>query len=351
MASGSVDITYRGIFQKSLAALMTKELVKAARVANKFGGTVQRYGDSPERNGIPAKQYAIITDHVEELPIEMTKYEPDNVKVICVMDDTLAKGVESWAWYGTQPININLNPDGTLLFISRRTPDALLKMVPRKNFSWNIAVLPGDASFAGLWVYRDDGTDYRTLGAVTKIAPELLDLETLVAYVSAGPDSERKLAQIREGHQSVVVRTVQPGEGIEDTYIPMEKPGWTEMREGVAINAVPVGQNNELFKKYSTRSSRPVVDFDQCIKCRLCFLECPDEIFGLTSVGHYEVNYEHCCGCGVCAEVCPVDHCITMVDELVFESNENLYELYERDSSQYKLYLDDKLKEAGVKSL
>jgi len=343
MASGSVDVTYRGIFQKNLASLMTKEIVKAARREQKFGGTVQRYGDSPERNGIPAKQYAIVTDTETELHIEMTKYEPDNVRVICVMDDTLVKGVESWAWYGVQPININLNPGGTLLVISRRRPQELLQVIPQKPFPWTLAVLPGDASFAGLWVYKDDGTDYRTIGAVARVAPDLVSIETLRQYLTDAPRTEQKRAWLDDGYDAVEVYPVAAGEGAEDTYVPMEKPGWTEMREGLAIPAIPVGQNNELFKKYTTRSSRPVVNFDTCTKCKLCFLECPDEIFSLTAQGHYRVNYEHCCGCGICAEVCPIDGCITMVNELEFTDNRDLYALYEADPVQYQSLIQQKI--------
>lgn len=348
MASGSVDVTYRGIFQKTLAGIITKEMVKAARLENKYGGTIQRYGDSPERNGIPAKQYALVTDTLSELHTEMTKYEPDNVKVICAMDDTLAKGVESWAWYGVQPININLSPGGTLLFISHRTPEEFLAFVPRKSFDWTIAVLDGDPSFAGLWVYKDDGTDYRTIGAIAKIAPDLIAIQSLRQYLGTKP---RQLAFVEEGYESVKLYPVKAGQGAEDTYVPIEKPGWDEMREGVAINAVPVGQRNQLFKKYTTRSRRPVVDFETCIQCKLCFLECPDEAFDPTPTGHFGVSYESCCGCGICSEVCPVDDCITMVDELLFENNDDLYAEYTRAPEQYKEFISEKIQQAEVKSL
>ena len=35
----------------------------------------------------------------------MARYEPKEVDVTICVDDTLCKGVESWAWYGLQPIN------------------------------------------------------------------------------------------------------------------------------------------------------------------------------------------------------------------------------------------------------
>lgn len=347
MAVGSVDVTYRGIFQKNLAGVITKELVKAARREGKIGGTVQRYSDSPERNGIPAKQFAIIAEVENELRIEMTKYEPDKVAALCVMDDTLVKGVESWAWYGVQPININLAPDGTLLLISRRSPEELLRWIPRKDFSWNLAILAGEPSFGGLWVYNDDGTDYRTLGAVSRVTGGLVGLESLCAQAEASADGGRRTALLREGYETVEIHPVAAGVGAEDTYTPVDKPGWTEMREGLVIPAVAVGRNNEQFKKFTTRTARPLVKFEACVKCQICYMVCPDECFEPTASGHYDVNYEHCCGCGICAQACPVSGCIEMVGEAAFDSNERPHRVYEANPVAYEQQREETLARAG----
>jgi len=48
----------------------------------------------------------------------MARYEPKQTDVTIVLDDTLAKGVESWAWYGLQPINRLTVPGGTVLVAS-----------------------------------------------------------------------------------------------------------------------------------------------------------------------------------------------------------------------------------------
>src|SRR5262249_19638859 len=205
MSVGAVDVTYRGVFKRTPRGCSTKELVRAARRDDKVGGTVQRYGDSPERNGVPAKQFAVIADDMDSLRVEMTKYEPENVTVVCVMDDTLTKGIESWAWYGVRPVNLNLAPGGTLLVISRQSPEELLRRIPPREYAWGLAILPGEPSFGGLWVYNDDGTDYRTMGAVSRVTGGLVALDSLIAQAGKGEDGELRASQLREGYDSVQI--------------------------------------------------------------------------------------------------------------------------------------------------
>jgi pyruvate ferredoxin oxidoreductase delta subunit len=84
---------------------------------------------------------------------------------------------------------------------------------------------------------------------------------------------------------------------------------------------------------------RPVVDFEKCTKCTLCWLNCPDASFDVTPEGTYDANLEACCGCGVCEAVCPVEHCITMVDENQFKDNTSQWVAYRKDKAAYKAWL------------
>ncbi len=67
MSTVAVEVVYRGIFQKSLARNIVRNIVFAARKDGKIGTAFGRYGDSQERNGIPAKQFAVVADDPEEL--------------------------------------------------------------------------------------------------------------------------------------------------------------------------------------------------------------------------------------------------------------------------------------------
>ena len=60
-ASWSVEVVYRGIFQKRLANRISRGVVLGARREGKVGTAFARYGDSPERNGIPSKNFAVVS--------------------------------------------------------------------------------------------------------------------------------------------------------------------------------------------------------------------------------------------------------------------------------------------------
>jgi pyruvate ferredoxin oxidoreductase delta subunit len=100
---------------------------------------------------------------------------------------------------------------------------------------------------------------------------------------------------------------------------------------------------NHTFKKFSTRAMRPVVNFDTCIKCTLCWLQCPDSCFDVTPEGLYDANMESCCGCGVCEAVCPVEQCVTMVSEIAFQDNASQWDAWRKDKDGYHTWLDEKI--------
>src|ERR1700687_1499346 len=101
----AIEIIYRGIFQKTLATRVSRAIVSAAHHEGMMGISFARYGDSPERNGIPAKNFAIVATDEQTLQDGMAKYEPKALDITICVHDTHCKGVESWAGYGLQPVN------------------------------------------------------------------------------------------------------------------------------------------------------------------------------------------------------------------------------------------------------
>lgn len=348
--SWSVEVVYRGIFQKTLANHISRGVVLAARREGKTGTAFARYGDSPERNGIPAKNFAVVATDEVELEKSLARYEPDSVDISIVVDDAMCKGIESWAWYGIQPINKLVQPGGYLVVTSAREPDDLLRVIKATSFDYTLVVIPtqihagvyapeGSASFAGLWVYNDDNTDFYCLAAVAAVAPDMFSLESVHRIVLDQTKSQERAAQVDAMASLLKIRQVRAGEGSQVAYEEYTKPGWTDMREGIIVDAMKVGTRNPIYKKWSTRTRRPLVNFDTCIKCTQCWLQCPDECFEVTPQGTYEVEYEACIGCSICEDVCPVADCITMVSELEFDDNASLYKLYAEDPSAYRALL------------
>lgn len=350
-----LEINYRGVFQKTLAKRIASDVVMIATRMGQVGFSNGRYSDSPERNGIPCKYFAFVSPDLleEELEAECgAKLDIDQADVSVVLDDTMVKGLESWGWYGIRPINEKVGEKGALLAITRKDHQHLLRFTGRKPYLYRLALLEGDASFSGMWVFKDDLTHERVLGAVAALEPGLVNIEAVADYLWEKTGQDHRVQAAQEAFQTVQgkVKLVTPQEGIDWPHRPPELPRWHEFREGTVVPAVsrgftlgPKGQaRNPQFKRGTTKTQRPVVRFDLCTKCILCWLECPDGSFDPTPDGLYDVDYEYCTGCGKCAEVCPIEECIVMVDELQFQDDSSPWESYRRDPQGYFRWAEDK---------
>ena len=352
----AVEVVYRGVYQKTLAKNITRGLVLAARNQGKLGISFGRYGDSPERNGIPAKSFAIVASEGPTLEEGMAQYEPKHVDLTIVLDDTLVKGAESWAWYGLQPVHQALKADGTLIVVSQRASSALLQFIHRRPEPYKLGIVRGIPSFSGMWVYKDDHTDVRILGAIAKALPELVSLKAVEKFIEEKLKNSLKVTSAHAAYDRFSAIEVKPGQGSTEELTHYTLPKWDDMRFGVSIKGQPQGGpyenpithevggfrtvRNELFKKYTTRSFRPVVNFKTCTKCTLCWLNCPDASFDVTPDGTYDANLEGCCGCGICEAVCPVKDCITMVSESEFHDNDSQWVRFKKDQDAYLKWLE-----------
>lgn len=344
----NVEFHYRGIIQKLLAKKTCRDILLAARSEGKVGVTYGRYGDAPERDGVPSKYFSVMAGHDQELEAELTKYAADNVNISIVPDDTMIKGVEPWAWHGILPIHQALKENGFMIVVSNRSPQELLKHIAKRDRPYKLCIIRGEASFAGLWVYNDDLTEERVLGAIAKVAPEIYTINALEKLFADRSHAEQRMAAARDAYDNCLVMEVGPGMGSDWYHPEIIKPKWWEMPEGIMVPGVPYGQRNPQFKRWTNRTVRPIVDFDKCIKCTLCWIECPDGAFDVTKDGYYPVNYEYCSGCGICSRVCPIKGCIEMVDELVFPDLNEHYGSWKSNREEYSKWIRQKKEEAGM---
>lgn len=68
------------------------------------------------------------------------------------------------------------------------------------------------------------------------------------------------------------------------------------------------------YKTGGWRVFRPLRDEYKCNDCFLCWIYCPDSSILVKDGTLVGIDWEHCKGCGICSQVCPID-AIEMVGE------------------------------------
>jgi 2-oxoacid:acceptor oxidoreductase delta subunit (pyruvate/2-ketoisovalerate family) len=86
---------------------------------------------------------------------------------------------------------------------------------------------------------------------------------------------------------------------------------WQQLPAGGAVR--PEGAPRQLTGGWRT-GERPEVEASRCVNCLLCWLYCPDSAVDVVDERFAGIDLDYCKGCGICAEVCPVE-AIAMVAE------------------------------------
>lgn len=107
---------------------------------------------------------------------------------------------------------------------------------------------------------------------------------------------------------------------------------WNEITLGAALNPFKQGtsfKERREDRKYEQHSSftvpvsdwrniKPVYNRSSCIDCQNCWVFCPDAAIISKDKILQGIDYDHCKGCGVCAEVCPTNpKSLVMFEEVV----------------------------------
>ncbi|MCW1296861.1 MAG: pyruvate synthase subunit PorD [Candidatus Parvarchaeota archaeon] len=64
--------------------------------------------------------------------------------------------------------------------------------------------------------------------------------------------------------------------------------------------------STEKNKTGGWRDKKPVIDKSKCTKCGICWVFCPEGAIYRNEKGEFEINYDYCKGCLICAEECPI---------------------------------------------
>jgi pyruvate ferredoxin oxidoreductase delta subunit len=91
------------------------------------------------------------------------------------------------------------------------------------------------------------------------------------------------------------------------------KKSWKEIPIGGVI--LEAG-NSEQYLTGTWRNRKPIFHSEKCTHCLTCWIYCPDSSIIVEEKNVKGIKYNHCKGCGICANHCPLkDKAITMVDE------------------------------------
>ena len=100
----------------------------------------------------------------------------------------------------------------------------------------------------------------------------------------------------------------------------MERPNRDIFAPYTPYGELPLGGmvrsagNAEEYLTGGWRSQKPIIDWDKCKQCLLCWPVCPDMAIPVEDEKRKEFDYDHCKGCGVCVKACPFG-ALQMIDE------------------------------------
>ncbi len=89
-------------------------------------------------------------------------------------------------------------------------------------------------------------------------------------------------------------------------------PKWKELALGCAVIEPGSAKYNRTG---DWRSSRPIWNYDKCIKCGVCTVFCPEGCLAMRKDGFPESDMEFCKGCAICVTECWTG-CIHMEEEV-----------------------------------
>jgi pyruvate ferredoxin oxidoreductase delta subunit len=86
---------------------------------------------------------------------------------------------------------------------------------------------------------------------------------------------------------------------------------WQDLALGCAV--LEPGSASKL-RTGDWKSMAPALDESKCIKCKRCFIYCPEFCYTEDEEGFFRADLFYCKGCGICAHECPTE-AISMVKE------------------------------------
>ncbi len=250
-----------------------------------------------ERRGAPVQAYARIDTRKVR-----TKSQVQSPDLLVIMDESLSDIAD---------LASGLRPEGKVVINTTKRPEEV-------DLGQGVDAVCGtvDASAIALEVLKMPVVNTAMLGAVAKV----FDVVSLDHIVEAIEDRFGEKLGSRAGilnaeaartayDSTVIGRTVG-----RKVYGEMREwaPTWDQVPIGTALrpqnhDGTDIGPGSSPQNLTgSWRWSTPRYLKDKCIRCLRCWWSCPDAAIIRLEDDHMRWDLDHCKGCGICAEICPV---------------------------------------------
>ncbi len=277
-------------------AVMAAQSLADAAVRSGFYAQAFPYFGA-ERRGAPVEAYARID--TKKVRTKSQVYNPD---LLVIMDESLSDMAD---------IASGLKPEGRVVMNTTKRPEEV-------DLGKGVDAVCGtlDASALALEVLKMPVVNTAMLGALAKV----WDIVPLDSIVEAIEDRFGEKLGARAGVlNGEAARTAYDSTIIGRTQGRREygrlaewAPAWNEIpignslrsdnRDGVDIGPASSSQNLTGRWKWST----PRYDREKCIRCLRCWWSCPDAAVIRLEDDYMRWDMDHCKGCGICADICPV---------------------------------------------
>lgn len=256
--------------------------------------------DSPlygaERRGAPITAYTRIAD--ETILERGIITDPD---VVIIADDSLIEDPIANPLGGIVP--------STVIVINTNKPDILEKVAVPARINSRIHSIDATGlsleliGKAGVISAALAGATCRLLGFISRDAMERAVIKELQSIGIPEELIDKNVAVAVRCFESlppyeITNRETVPSVSAKIFNIPYQEP---------TISSPSVYASGNITERQTGkwRLFKPVIHYDKCNKCWLCFVWCPEGAISLDDSEYPHIDYDHCKGCLICYEECP----------------------------------------------
>jgi len=270
-------------------------LGKAAVLFNKYALSAPKFG--AERGGAPVTaDFRLADDKIS------ARYPIANPDCIVVLDEGLI----------TPEIIDSLRDNGCLIINSAKPPKDFFYLGP-----FRVATIDAKniAAKYGIGTRELPITNTTILGAVAKALENALGITIDIlcqAIIESGDIPPHKIndniASAKEAFEKTAIKmstnSIRPNLSMPTAIEEVDK--LLELSKIISISLRDTTGN----KTGLWRTVKPVIDYAKCknrgLKCGICRKFCPEPAILVDENGKVTIDYDHCKGCGVCSEECPL---------------------------------------------